>query len=345
MHRLHIIVLVHNEADFVAFMLRFLDPDFEKNSPKETAIEWAGQWEDERHTAFETAKQRRDIPAMMRAALSMRASVREWNPELFIVFGKKELQSIQRKLRAHIDEWIDTGFQSDGSEYPAKRNFKPRFRNGNDPVIASRPKWNSPPEAYDPPPDAIAALAKLHRGKALPFGLHYEIEFEKKDSLPVQMRIDSRGGVDYFLRQEWLGSVAELRAAQIFYWFYRSSLVFDLMRCNRCKSLSVPRTKPRKKYERGWHCDKCRNGAAAQAATAMKREQFREQWFALAVNAYREYQLKPRRATHDLSVFVAQQVNRGLPFSARIKRNTITRNLKEIQAQAESKGENRNAKG
>jgi hypothetical protein len=46
-----------------------------------------------------------------------------------------------------------------------------------------------------------------------------------------------------------------------------------------------------------------------------------------------------------VSAFLTERVNKNLPYSARIKRNTITRNLKEIQARAESKGEKRNAKG
>ena len=333
------------EAEFALFLLEFLDPDFEKNSPNETAIEWASRWEDEQHTAFRVAEEARDIRSMFRAAHSIRNSVYEWNPSMFIVFGKTRLRSIQRKLRTYIDEWIDSGFQSDGSECPRMRNFKPPYRGGSEEAATPRPKWDSPPEAYSPPPTAISALAKLHRGKAVPFGGHYEIDIEKGTKSTIQMRIDSRGGIDYFLRQESLGSNAELRAAQIFYWFYRSGWVFSLMRCNRCRSLSVPTTKPRKRYERGWHCDKCRNSAAALAATAAKREQFREQWLALAVDAYTEFVSRPRRAAHDLSAFITERVNRDLPFSDRIKRNTITRNLKQIQARAELKGAKRNAKG
>lgn len=336
---------MHNEADFLLFMLRFLDPDFENHSPEETAIEWAGQWEEDQLDAFRKAEDSRDIQAMMSAAYSIRESVHEWNPEIFIVFGKEELRSIQRQLRVYIDEWIDSGFQPDGSECPRKRNFKPIFRNSGDGTAPGRPKWNFPPEAYNPPPAAVTALAKLHRGDAVPFGMHYEIQIEKGIEPAIAMSIAPRGGIDYYLRRAWLGSSAELRAAQIFYTFYRSNFVFLLMRCNRCKALSMPRIKPRKRYERGWHCDKCRNSAAAQAATDAKRNQFREQWFALAVDAYRGYRSKPRRSTHDVSAYLTEQVNKRLPYSTRIKRNTITRNLKEIQNRVELKGEDRNAKG
>lgn len=336
---------MYREGDFIQLMLLFLDPEFENHSPEETAIEWAGQWDKELHDAFEEAKKLRNPLAMMRAADSIRDSAHEWNPEMFIVFGKKKLRSIQRQLRAYIDEWIDSGFQSDGSEIPSHRNFKPRFRDNGDGLATSRPRWDSPPEAYDPPPAAVSALAKLHRGKAVPFGMHYEIEIERETKPFVELRIGARGGIDYFLGRGWLGSSAELRAAQIFYWFYRSNWVLLLMRCNRCKAFSMPKTRPRRKYERGWHCDKCRNSAAAQAATDATRARLREQWFALAVDAYRDYRSETRRSTHDVSAFITERVNKSLPYSSRIKRNTITRNLKEIRAQVELKGEDRNAKG
>jgi transposase-like protein len=341
---LHIIVFMHSQADFMAFMLWFLDPDFGIDSPEKAAIEWTSQWEEEQHNAYQEAKNRRDIPAMMRAAGSIRDSIYEWNPEIFIEFDKDKLRSIQQRLRAYIDEWIDTGFQSDGSECPGKRNFQPMFRGWSEGAAATRPEWNSPPEAFEPPPAAISALARLHRGKAIPFGRHFEIEIEKDTKQSVQIRIHPDGGIDYFLSKEWLGSDAELRAAQIFYWFYRSKCIFFLMRCAHCKRLDVPKTKPRRRYERGWHCDKCRNGAAALAATSAKRGQVREQWSALAVNAYREYTSKSRRATHDVSAYITERVNKHLPFADRIKRNTITRNLKAIQAKAELKGAKQNAK-
>lgn len=336
---------MNNQSDFMAFMLWFLDPEFGKDSPEETAIEWTAEWEEEQFDAYQKAKKSKDIPAMMRAAGAIRASAYEWNPEMFIEFDRDRLRSIQRKLRAYIDEWIDTGFQPDGSESPGKRNFKPMLRGGSEGEDATRAKWNSPPEAFEPPPTAISALAKLHRGKAVPFGRRYEIEVEKDTKDRVQIRIGSDGGIDYFLSKEWMGSDPELRAAQIFYWFYRSNCIFFLMRCAHCKVLDVPQTKPRRRYERGWHCDKCRNGAAAQAATAAKREQNRERWSALAVDAYREYMEKSRRATHDVSAFITERVNKHLPYCDRLKRNTITRNLKAIQAKAELKGAKQNAKG
>lgn len=282
---------------------------------------------------------------MMRAVRFIRDSLEEWDPRIFLVSGKKELRSIQRQLRAYINEWIDSGFAPDGSEFPARREFKVRLRDRGDGTTIARPKWNTPPEDYAPPPAAISAIAKLHKGKAVPSaGGRYHIEIEDDARSPVAMSIFTRGGVSYSLRGT-AGLTMESRAALIFYWFYRSSWLFRLMRCNRCKALSLPQTKPRKRYERGWHCDKCRNSAAAQAATAARRTRLREQWLGLAVDAYREYRSSPRRSTNGVSAFIAERVNKRLPYNSRIKRNTITRNLKEIQAHAELKGAKRNAKG
>lgn len=326
-------------------MLVFLDPAFENLAPKESTVEWTCQWEDEQLEAFKEAKKRRDVPAMFRAERSIRASLNEWNPEIFLVFSKKELRSIQRQLRAYINEWIDSGFAPDGSEFPVRREFKPRLRDRDDGTAISRPKWPlPPPEDYAPPPAAVSAIAKLHHGKAVPYIGRYRIEIENNAKPPVEMSISPGGGVDYILREKGRQST-ESRAALIFYWFYRSNWLFRLMRCNRCKALSLPQTKPRKRYERGWHCDKCRNSAAAQAATAARRTRLREQWLGLAVDAYREYRSSPRRSTNDVSVFIAERVNKRLPYNSRIKRNTITRNLKEIQAHAAKKETNRNAKG
>jgi hypothetical protein len=46
-----------------------------------------------------------------------------------------------------------------------------------------------------------------------------------------------------------------------------------------------------------------------------------------------------------VSAFITERVNKHLPYCDRIKRNTITRNLKAIQAKAELKGAKQNAKG
>lgn len=325
-------------------MLVFLDPAFENLAPKESTVEWTCQWEDEQLEAFREAEKRRNGPAMLRAARAIQASLNEWNPEIFLVFSKKELRSIQRQLRAYIDEWIDTGFVSDGSEFPDRREFKPRLRDRGDGTAISRPKWNEPPEDYAPPPAAVCAIAKLHHGKAVPSIGRYRIDVEDNAKSPVEMSISPGGGVNYFLREKGRRNT-ELRAALIFYWFYRSNWVFWLRRCNRCKALSMPTTKPRKRYERGWHCDKCRNSAAAQAATDARRARLREQWLGLAVDAYREYRSSPRRSTNDVSAFIAERVNKRLPYNSRIKRNTITRNFKEIQIRAAKTGAKRNAKG
>lgn len=110
-----------------------------------------------------------------------------------------------------------------------------------------------------------------------------------------------------------------------------------IMRCNRCRAIFSPDRKPRNRYERGWHCLKCRYTAAAQSATDARRDENRKKWMALAVTAYRDYISKPRRSTHNVSVFVADRVNEKLKPVNWITRNTITRNLKEIEVRAAGK--------
>jgi hypothetical protein len=208
---------------------------------------------------------------------------------------------IHLKVRAYIDEWIDTGFLSDGSEVPDSRGI--------------RPASNAP--------SARAALALM------------------ENRIRPKMRFDLRGGIT-FDPIGFPSPTLENFAGEIFVELYCSEWLFRIMRCNRCKAIFLPDREPRKRYERGWHCSKCRNSAAAQAATDAKRAEFRRRWFALAVNAYTEYHGSARRTTNGLTQFVTSRVNEGLPLGGKVKRNRITRNLAEIQIEAERR---QNGKG
>jgi transposase-like protein len=219
---------------------------------------------------------------------------------------------IHLRVRAYIDEWIDTGFFSDGSEAPDSRGFRAG--------ISSRSIGSKAPSAR-------AVLRDL------------------EERIRPKLHFGTRGGITYH-PIGFPSPTPDNFAGEIFLEFYCSEWLFRIVRCNRCRVISVPDRKPRKRYERGWHCSKCRNSAAAQAATDAKRAEFREKWFALAVAAYREYMSRPRRPTLHVSAFLMERVNEGLsPTGKIIKLNTITRNLKEIQAQSTVKGTRNNAKG
>lgn len=281
-----------------------------------------------------------------------------------------DLPQIQPMVRRFVEEWIETGFRPDGSEMPYQRAFIPKGRPQGE-ALADYMR-NARSEA----PKAIHAIAELHGAEIRPNTGYYSLDTidmeketraERADRMQnasleaqskFQMLLDLRSpktvlpdfrvvigpqGGFTFRPDPFVEPTSQNLAAVIFSEFYCSELRFRLMRCNRCKAMVLPDRKPRTRYERGWHCDKCRNSAAAQSATDASRARFREQWFALAVDAYREYVSKPRRSTHDESAFLAERVNRNLPYSSRIKRHTITRNLTKIQAAAERR--KRNAKG
>ena len=132
-------------------------------------------------------------------------------------------------------------------------------------------------------------------------------------------------------------------AAWAFFIFWKSPWLFILMRCARCGIFAIPDGRVRKSYKRGWHCARCRNSASARAATAEYRKVFRRRWFGNAVNAYLDFERRSHRAKNDKVQFITKRVNESLPALYKIKRNTITHNLAEIQAAAE--GRSQHAKG
>jgi hypothetical protein len=255
----------------------------------------------------------------------------QWQMAMFARWTSLEPLEIHPLVRAYIDEWIDTGFRPDGSEMPYERAFAPRMRRQGEDIR------NYCRDTASEAPSAVRALAYVYHAELLPQDGDYSIHTREQ---PMSAIIGSKGGIVYYTDPIFIPVTPESLAAEIFLEFYRSEWLYRIMRCNRCKGIFLPNRKPRKQYERGWHCDKCRNSAAAQAATDARRTRDREQWFALAVGAYREYMSKPRRSTPDVSVFLTERVNKGLPYSSRIKRNTITHNLGKIQAAAEGRTEN-----
>jgi hypothetical protein len=262
----------------------------------------------------------------------------DWQAAMFYSWTAIDPMEIQPLLRLYIDEWIDSGILPDGSEMPYERGFAPRARRQTEDF------WDYAKTVPKEAPCAVRALADLHRASVNFFDGEYVLS-AGAEARPTSAGLGRKGGITYFEGPTVFPPSGSGFAAQLFLEFFRSEWLYRIMRCSRCKALAVPDRKPRKRYERGWHCDKCRNSAAAQAATDARRARIREKWFSLAADAYREYVSKPRRSSHDVSAFLTEHVNKGLPYSSRIKRNWITRNLKEIIARAESKEERQNAKG
>lgn len=213
-----------------------------------------------------------------------------------------------------MDCWIGSGFEPDGSEHPRQRHLT----------------------------QSSAPLKAM---------LRYSI------SITPWMLIGDRGGVELYPRMsqyrnqpgapakgigsrhaiEWTEEELEVAAAGLFLcFFYNSKWVFLVMKCRRCGLYEV--NNPRKSYVRGWHCAKCRKTAPAAMATDKIRADRRDKWFGLAVKAWAQSE----KVNGDRIAWVTRKVNDGLRKMKRmpdpIKRNTITRNLKAIEAASLAQG-------
>jgi hypothetical protein len=259
--------------------------------------------------------------------------------EGFTPYGDIDCLKLHRTLRHFVGEWIDTGFHPDGSEHPHERSFAVR-------KLIKVNDWVGV-EDIGAAPEAIRAIAHLYDAEFLiPLQDGYHLSTMKSTSKNrfIFPFIRSTGGVSYTTDPVFAPDLLSL-AARIFLNFFQSDALYRIMRCNQCKAIFLPDRKPRKRYERGWHCIKCRNIAAAKAATDERRKMHRKRWFALAVEEYRAYMNEPHRSTQDMIASLTERVNKRLPYSSRIKRNTITLNLKDIAVAAGLNGGKCNAKG
>ena len=280
---------------------------------------------------------------------------------VLIPLDKEGAAAVQREFRLYLEEWIQTGFQPDGSEWPERRNFAPP----------------PSPDLYNgkPFPRALESLARLWDGtlrvqtdKSADW--HYLIvpttkaSADSEPSAGLSVEIDPQGGFGYQPRvrnrptyaaiqaeQEGPSALSGLRiadrskyvhepvnpepiAAGLFERFYRSQFLFRLMQCRHCRSFAVP-DNHRKRYVRGWHCRKCSSKATAIKAVKESRKRQRDEWLILAVDACARWDAMSRKPSGiDRIPWITEEVNKKLRLVNRIKRQTITRNLSEIEKQA-----------
>ncbi len=278
---------------------------------------------------------------------------------VLIPLDKEGAAAVQREFRQYLEEWIQTGFQPDGSEWPEQRNFAP--------------PQSAEPFSGKPFPRALESLAKFWNGSLLvainkSAGSSYLIVPSQRanaDNDPparLSVEIGPQGGFGYqpsmSKRRAYLASEHEqenppelkgLRiadrskyvsepvnpepvAAGLFENFYRSEWLFRLMQCQHCRSFAVP-NKPRKSYVRGWHCRKCSSKVTAAKATERSRKQQRDNWLNLAVDACARWDAMSRKPRFDRIQWITEEINKKLRWANRIKRQTITRNLSEIEKQ------------
>lgn len=264
------------------------------------------------------------------------------------------IQEAQRLLRQHVSAWIESGFRFPKDEIEKAEGEK---------ELSPMPPWatatkrtlGEEPEHRSYETSECEAVFKAMEGL-----LNCTLHVVRRSSSPslfifqanyhecqhprglLSMIVKPSGGIEASPGLvERYPSPNDL-AAWAFFIFWKSPWLFTLMRCANCSIFAVP-PKARKRYVRGWHCEQCRNSASAKAATAATRKSIRDRWFARAVDAYLEFDRQPRRAKSDRVEFIKKRVNDGLSALHKIKRNTITRNLANIQAAAV--GRDQNAQG
>jgi hypothetical protein len=267
--------------------------------------------------------------------------------------------AFQQFLREFTIEWIDSGFQEDGSEWPLQRNFAPKPGK----VVAGE-------VAVDdcglrllnlkPAPHAVQAMASYAGGNLnieIPRSASERHAYEivpsttiRSEGRPPTMVILPNGGFHYRPSlglpnfgcyaagegddQEDLRKYLEILAASFFMEFFQSAWRFRLMRCRKCGTFAVPKRKPLKRYEYGWHCKSCRSAATATARVKKQATKHRQRWLSLAAEAWLRWESKKRK--EERAIWIADEVNRqfkrGEPW---VMRNSITRNASLIAGMAE----------
>lgn len=244
-------------------------------------------------------------------------------------FQSGQSSEAQQILQRYIGAWITSGFQTDGSEKPAHRNYE---------------TWDCQ-AIFESLESMFNCHLTIHQGK--PLQTIFALQARNENQVPLKgtlsIRFNPRGGIQAvpivfrgYLKPDEL-------AAYGFFLFWQSPWLFTIMRCARCGKFAIPQRKTLSSYVRGWHCEKCRNIAGAEASTAATRKSIRDRWFVRAVSVWLKVEGRSFRDSDERVRLITEWVNEGLPAQQRIKRNSITHNLTEIQAEAERR--KRNAKG
>jgi hypothetical protein len=218
---------------------------------------------------------------------------------------------VQKMVRSYVDEWINSGFQPDGSERPYRRNFAPKwnFEDGKTNLL--------------PAPRAVCAMARFCGGSlSVPGGRggsYIVVDSQRASSVAI----GPQGGVQSSFESS-SDDDSELLAASLFLHFYDSEWIFRLMRCAHCEVLAVPIKTPKQTYLRGWHCRSCMRKAPAMISTARARQQERDTWLELVRLAVIAYESK--RPAGDRARWILSKVQGKMPAKMpAIKRNRVTR--------------------
>lgn len=268
------------------------------------------------------------------------------------------LAAVQTLLRTFTSEWIDSGFAADGSEYPLRRNFAPKG-NATMPDDPATGTSKDREERRFRIPQAVQAMAKYMNGQVEVTNTQEGEKYVVFESAvngywqPLRTYIEPGGGFRYRqtikLEESRTGNLGakeergnkdheeylQIVAADFFVDFYQSQCRFLLMRCRRCGVFVLPKRKPRKRYEYGWHCEGCRSAGTATARMLTVTQEHRQRWLSFAAEAW----LRWRSENGERGVWIAEEVNKQLRRTEpRIRRNSITRNSALIARMAEKNG-------
>lgn len=205
------------------------------------------------------------------------------------------------QLRALVDEWLDAGRNSDGSEEPSGRNVSRVNR----------------------------LRLELHLGQYMDAELGPSLEIR-----PGFKMIEPFRGVEQEVgRPNSPGYQAQTDAIQSFLRFMQSEERFRFAKCRYCGRYFVGGRRLHPFYKRGVNCPTCRNKVSAIASTTKSKQKFLKGWIEIAAGAWNRWGPKDG----DRIVFVTSAVNKRLGAKT-IARNSVTRHLGEIKGLAADEG-------
>lgn len=270
-------------------------------------------------------------------------------------------------LRIYTDEWLRTGFDSDGKESPFARRLTQT-------KVAWAAVWGEEDRALRAPGiDWDSGI------EYLPFSLARKLTI-KPDGEPLKpftspfapARIQPpktplpgtgewvldkvRGRRKAKLRDltpaarthpnmpEDVVEAANRRAGILFHAFMKATWRYRLGKCARCQAYFILKVNPSKKpYIRGMHCSDCKSPASAGASAKTKRADREQKLLNLAARVWSAW--RPAPEFKERNQWVAEQVSDLLGEKRAIQRNWVTRHEKEIMAMQGKNRENTNSRG
>jgi hypothetical protein len=271
-------------------------------------------------------------------------------------------------LRSYTDEWLGTGFDSEGKESPfARRLTKTKvawvavwgeegralrapgidWDNGIEHSPFSLARKLTIKSTGEPLKPAVSpfAPARIQPPPATPLPDTNEwVLYKLKERRGAKRRDDIPVTSTHPNMPEDVVVAANLRAAILFHAFMKAPWRYRLGKCRRCQAYFVLKVNPSKSpYARGMHCSECKNVASADASGKTKRAEREQKLLSLAAGVWSSWRPTPQFG--ERNDWVAKQVSDLLGERKAIQRNWVTRHEKEIMAMQRKNRENTNSRG